>query len=160
MEMLHKWPEFLMERNEILLLLFTGKMMCSASQFTKSVTPALNRRWGQYIRRTGGRRSRAGCGGSDPRDVFRGLKTVSKRTYQCDASRQSSIFIPNPLLKHERKQRIKIKLSACHPEVFSDTWKQDYISVKQNVLYYAVTFTWATYFCTVCMNIETTVSQV
>jgi hypothetical protein len=38
------------------------------------------------------------------------------------------------------------KLSACHPEVFTDTWKHAYISVKHNLPYYAVTFTWATCF--------------
>ena len=26
------------------------------------------------------------------------------------------------------------KLSACHPEMFTDTWKQDCISVKHNLL--------------------------
>jgi hypothetical protein len=32
-----------MERNDILLLLITGKMLCSASRFSNSVTPALNK---------------------------------------------------------------------------------------------------------------------
>ena len=42
--------------------------------------------------------------------------------------------------------KIDCKLSACHPEVFTDTWKQYFISVKHKLFNYVVTFTCATCF--------------